>query len=183
MQLGECNDPALTELTAFDVELKKAGEVWQKPKFSREPGVAIRSVKIVRVDAKNYRTEITFFVPRDETQQIFGMDTDFVDTKGQHISLHDEKGYLTPLFHSNECCPPPINLATGGYSESDRLKMGFLKWRTYDMQRAPRDVTAKITVSNHENWPLELTFPVKKNGQLLQGKVPVQTRPAPIQHD
>lgn len=182
VQLGECNDPALTELTAFDVELKAAGEQWPQEKFSRASEVAIRSVNIVRVDAKNYRTEITLFFPQDDTPRM-GFSPDFVDAKGKHISLHDEKGYLTPLFHGSECCPPPINPATGAHSESNRLKEGILKWKTYDMQRAPRDVTAKIRVSSSDNWPLELLIPVKKNGQLLQGKVPIQTRPAPVQRD
>lgn len=181
VQLGHCNDPALTELTAFDVQLKKAGEQWPQEKFSRDAGMVIRSVNIVRVDAKNYRTEITFFVPRDETPG-FSMKVDFVDNKSQHLSLHDKNGYLTPLFYSTTCCTSATN-SRGAYIESKRLRAGLLSWKTYDMQRAPREVTAKILVINYENWPLELTFPVKKNGQLLQGKVPIQTRPAPIQRD
>ena len=177
-------NPPVSPTIRYEVRLKKAGESWQTPQFSRDPQLRIRGVKInatssvmgAGVGSGKHEAHVTVSSP-DGGNQLFGFRR-FEDAQGHEIDFHDPAAELPTAFSVGSSHWHPILS-----SPTDKAEIGIFFWNPAELRAVSRDVFIVGRTSARDRWPLEFTFPIKRNGKILCGNVPVTARPAPIESD
>ena len=184
--ISESNNPPVSPSVRYDVVLKKAGEVWIKPQVSREPKVTVRSVRLTIAQpspqtARQLEARVTVFSPDGELQSFWR--EKYVDAHGKEFQfdLRDENGWLISLSGSTRWWQ--MKPSADGLSSSQNVGDGVFTWNVPQLLQAPRDIFVVGRASAHDRWPMEFAFPIKRDGKILRGNVPVETRSAPTKRD
>ena len=193
--VAEFGHPPLSETIRYDVLLKKAGEIWKTPPFSRDPEMTIRKVALgvaqpvvldepqpssakIRIPSQ-LQARITAFSAGGRFQSLNF--EKFVDAQGRdfNLKLDETQTLRVPMFG---VMPFFAELGKGGVTRS-HIGQGRVEWELAQLLQSPRDVSVVLRATAQDRWPLEFRFPIKRNGKILKGEVPVTMRPAPMGRD
>lgn len=168
LDLSMSPTPYKSSTIPFEVTLKKAGEPWPAAQVSTDPRMAIRKIEIRRPHGGRTVAAVTV-----------------LSSPGTELNTY--LGSAQVLTADWRFCPPPsgtFEISFGGDSglirkPSERIRVVEFQWSNAEIQKASqRDLLITGTYSNSNNWPLEITFAIKKNGKSLFGVVPPLTRPS-----
>ncbi len=150
----------------FELTLKKAGQKWRAPQVSTDPGVTVQKIEIQKPVKGETTASVTLLLAPG------------VEMQGE---THNSLNFLNPDWSAASS-----QTGFGGgmvdyakeVSGSTRRHYYQIMWSTADVPKLPqRDLIASYIFSSVGQWPLEIAFPVKKDGQPLYGVVPALTRP------
>lgn len=152
----------------FEVTLKKAGTKWDRPHFALDPGMKVQSIQVSRLANGMVTAKIKGLPSSGITSE---------DNKNYNSQLLDLNWKELPGYWLSTCSSslfsPELNPSKG-----TRFQTSDLSWKAADIAKTPApDVILSQRYSINGRWPLEIAFAVKKNGQLVFGKVPLLTRP------
>lgn len=163
--VGFSNGTKLSRPVPFEVTLKKAGEQWKPPVISTNPGFVVRKIELSHPRSGDTEAEITVqLLPGTQFEGLHQYSIRLYTPPWKSCSMNILRRYSVGAMFTPT-----------GSADSKKMHLG---WTTRDIQRAPqRDLILSQTYSVMDKWPLEIAFPVKKNGQPLLGVVPVLTPP------
>ena len=160
-QINPSGSPKLGPPIPFTVTLKKAGQKWRAPQVSRNTGVTVRKIEIKK--QPNGQTEViaSLLLSPGTSREYVRHESDFADTNWKQVN---------PKFGVAEILKPKF---------SSRIVEFNRHWKTSALTKSkPRDLIFAERMDFEGKWPLELCFPVKKDGKPIFGVVQPLTRPS-----
>ena len=179
-------EPPLSSPVAFDVPIKLAGSTWDLPHFRQQSTVIIKNINIVVVTPERHEARVTATMPGGGLQVLYVKQ--FLDRQGHKLTFSPSLPVMQRLrlqveqWSRNLSAASPI-ARDKNLPQDDDSRHAIFYWNPSQLRNAPRDVIVVAQTTAHKTWPLEFTFPIKRNGQILKGNVPVTSHPAPIQRD
>lgn len=159
--------PAYRQTIQFQATLKKVEQSWAAPRVSTATHMVIRKIEILRPHGGQTVALVTVFVPP-------GTNIDNSSLYMPNILTADWRPISSYVYG--------VSFAGGsGFapkSPSPRIRTFDFQWPAESVRRAPeRDLIVTGRYSVASSWPLEIAFPVKKDGKPLFGVVAPVTRP------
>ena len=160
-QINPYGAPKFGPPIPFSVTLKKAGQKWRAPQVSRNTGITIRRVEITRQPGDRTEVVASLLLAPGTSTTMMRHEVDFADANWKQVN---------PGFGADEILKP---------RSSSRVYKFNRNWKTSALSKSkPRDLIFAVRMDFEGQWPLELAFPIKKDGQPIYGVVQPLTRPS-----
>ncbi len=162
-QIAPLSLPSYGPPIPFEVTLKKAGQKWEAPSVSKDTGATIQKIEIRKPVAGQTTATITLLIAP-------GVDTDRSGTFLPQI--------LSPDWSEDDDMTFAASQGGSSPSASSRRFSYDVEWATNKVSKSQRrDLIIVDRFNFIDKWPLELCFPIKKEGKPIFGSVQPLTRP------
>ena len=160
-QINPNNGPKFGPPVPFEVTLKEAGQKWEKPNVSTDTGATLRKIKIEKQPGGDTKATAELLLAPDTDTEVSYLMTDILDVNWNRTF---------PGFAAQQRIGEPTN--------SSRVYESEMRWPTAQISKSrSRDLIITVRMGFGDKWPLEIAFPVKKDGKPIFGVVAPLERP------